>query len=77
MRQFVTEDGKSGAEATSDVSRKGGTDGHAVGEIVESVTHDNHPCHRRHGLRGRVHMTVRVRVAVVRVLMLSEDKMSI
>lgn len=38
---------------------------HAVGEIVQTVAHDDHPRHRREVLRGCVDVTVQMRVAVV------------
>lgn len=71
VRKLVAEDSNSGAEAAGNVRRESSPDGHSISEVVESVSHDDHPGDRGHGLRSRMHMSVSVRMAVVYIFMFS------
>lgn len=67
----MAEDSDSGAEAAGNVRRESSPDGHSISEVVESVSHDDHPGDRGHRLRSRMHMSVSVRMAVVYIFMFS------
>lgn len=50
------------------------TNRHAISEVVETISHDDHPRDGRQRRRGRVDVAVRVRVTVVGSRMFSGEE---
>lgn len=73
VRQFMTENGQRGREATGKILGKGGANGHAISEVVQAIAHDNHPGHGTKGFRRRMNVPVAVTVSVVGRFVLSQD----
>lgn len=70
MRKFVAEDSDSSAEATSNVGSKCSSNGHAVSEVMQAVSHHHHPRNIRKTVWSGVYMAMCVRMTMVVVLVL-------
>ena len=58
MGKFMTKYGDGCRKPCGDGGGKGGANGHSVGEVVNSIAHDNHPSDGAHVCRDVVRMTM-------------------
>ncbi|EFA06866.1 hypothetical protein TcasGA2_TC009811 [Tribolium castaneum] len=65
MGQLVAEDSHGGGKPPGGTPRKRSPYRHTISEVVETITHNHHPCNRREVLGGGMDVPMEMGVAMV------------